>query len=156
MTFERQMVILLAQLAATLFMVGLIWFVQAVHYPLLARVGRDGFAYYEAAHVRLTTWVVGPPMLVEACTAIAVAWQPPARVWPALSWAGLFLLLMIWGSTVLLQVPRHDALARKFDAHHHHLLVRTNWIRTIAWTIRGGLVIVMAAQVMIGEPTFAS
>jgi hypothetical protein len=153
MTAKAQLFIFLAQLTATLFMVGLIWFVQAVHYPLLARVGRDCFEQYEAAHVQLTTWVVAPPMMIEACTAVVLVWHPPDFVWPVLGWSALLLLLVIWISTALLQAPRHNALTRKFTVTDHHMLVRTNWIRTIAWTIRGGLVLVMAAQVMIGEST---
>jgi hypothetical protein len=57
--------VLLAHLAATLFMVGVIWFVQVVHYPLFSRAGSEKFAIYSEAHSRLTTYVVGPPMLVE-------------------------------------------------------------------------------------------
>ena len=34
---------LLLQAAATLAMVGLIWFIQVVHYPLFGQVGRDKF-----------------------------------------------------------------------------------------------------------------
>ena len=64
--------ILLTQVFATLFMVGLIWFVQIVHYPLYANVGREQFPEYEALHNRLTTWVVGPAMLVEMLTAAAL------------------------------------------------------------------------------------
>ena len=56
--------VLLANLSTTLFMVGVIWFVQVVHYPLFSRVGGEGFALYSKAHSRLTTYV-GPPMLVE-------------------------------------------------------------------------------------------
>jgi hypothetical protein len=62
--------ILLAHLAATLFMVGVIWFVQVVHYPLFSRVGPEKFSLYSEAHSRLTTYVVGPPMLAEASTAL--------------------------------------------------------------------------------------
>ena len=62
--------ILLTQVFATLFMVGLIWFVQIVHYPLYANVGREQFPEYEALHNRMTTWVVGPAMLVELVTAV--------------------------------------------------------------------------------------
>ena len=68
--------------AATLYMTGLIWFVQVVHYPLMARVGGGGFAAYEAAHTNRTAWVVGPAMLAEAGTAVALvvdpAWDVPA------------------------------------------------------------------------------
>jgi hypothetical protein len=39
-------------LAATAAMVGLIWFVQVVHYPLFASVGADEFVAYENAHTR--------------------------------------------------------------------------------------------------------
>jgi hypothetical protein len=35
--------LLLANAAATFFMVGVIWFVQVVHYPLFARVGTLDF-----------------------------------------------------------------------------------------------------------------
>ncbi len=61
--------ILLAQVFSTLFMVGLIWFVQIVHYPLYANVGREQFPEYEALHNRRTNWVVGPAMLIEMVTA---------------------------------------------------------------------------------------
>ncbi len=56
--------VLLAHLAATLFMIGVIWFVQVVQYPLFSRVGPEKFSLYSEAHSRLTTYVVGPPMLV--------------------------------------------------------------------------------------------
>ena len=57
--------VLLANLGATLFMVCVIWFVQVVHYPLFSRVGGEAFAPYSEAHSRPTTYVVGPPMIVE-------------------------------------------------------------------------------------------
>jgi hypothetical protein len=130
---------LLPHAAATLWMVGLIWFVQVVHYPLFARVGRQRFAAYEAAHTRRTGWVVGPPMLVEAATAVLLAGAPPEGVTRTAAWAGLGLLGTIWLSTALLQVPAHRRLERGFDAAAHRRLVATNWIRTVAWSLRGAL-----------------
>ena len=38
--------LLLANLAATWTMVGMIWIVQIVHYPLFNRVGLEGFPRY--------------------------------------------------------------------------------------------------------------
>jgi delta 1-pyrroline-5-carboxylate dehydrogenase len=57
--------ILLTNLAATRFIVGVVWFVQVVHYSLLARVDREGFALHCGVHSRLTSYVVRPPMLIE-------------------------------------------------------------------------------------------
>ena len=62
---------LLLNVAATLMMTGVIWFVQVVHYPLMEQVGASGFVTYEKLHTRWTTYVVAPPMLVEAATALA-------------------------------------------------------------------------------------
>lgn len=60
--------VLLLQVVTTLFMVGVIWFVQVVHYPLMAHVGRAEAVAYEKSHTRRTGWVVGPPMLIELGT----------------------------------------------------------------------------------------
>lgn len=128
--------LLLLHAAATLYMAGLIWFVQLVHYPLFGAVGREGFAAYERAHTRLTGWVVTPPMLVELATALGlVVWRPAAP----LVWIGLALVVAIWISTAVLQLPAHRRLLAGFDAGVHRRLVRSNWLRTAAWTARGAL-----------------
>jgi len=143
-------VVLLAHVAATLFMTGMIWFVQVVHYPLLARVGRTEFADYESAHVRLTTRVVAPAMLLEAATAVVLAIDRPTHISAAACWAGLGLLVLIWSSTVMLQVPRHNALTTGFEVRAHRLLVLSNWVRTVAWTARSLLALLILWQAAFG------
>ena len=142
--------VLLVHVAATVFMVGLIWFVQVVHYPLFGRVGEDGFAAYSTAHSRLTGLVVGPPMLVEAATAVALVVRPPQGVSFLVPLLGLVLLAVVWLSTAFLQSPQHGVLGRGFVANAHRFLVRTNWIRTICWSGRGLLVLWMTAGVISG------
>jgi hypothetical protein len=140
--------VLLANLSTTLFMVGVIWFVQVVHYPLFSRVGGEGFALYSEAHSRLTTYVVSPPMLAEAATALLLVFRRPVEIplWAAL--VGLALIGMIWASTALLQVPRHTALGSGFDRAALSGLVLTNWLRTAAWSVRGALVLWMTARAL--------
>jgi hypothetical protein len=135
--------LLLIHAATTLFMTGLIWFVQIVHYPLMARVGRGGFADYEQLHSSSTTRVVGPPMLAEMATALLLVASPPQRIPAAAVWTGLGLLALIWASTWLLQVPQHGILSNGFDAEAHRRLVQTNWIRTVLWSFRAILVLWM-------------
>ena len=57
---------------STLAMVGLIWFVQVVHYPLFSSVGQSPFPEYERLHQKRTTLVVAPLMLIEALTATLI------------------------------------------------------------------------------------
>lgn len=138
--------ILLIHTAATLFMLGLIWFVQVVHYPLFGRVGREEFLRYEQAHQRLTTWVVAPPMLLELVTAILLVAMDFTSINPALRWAGLALVVLIWLSTIFVQIPQHAALAKSWDEDVHHKLVRGNWLRTVAWSVRSALSLLMIAE----------
>lgn len=133
-------VLLVAQLASTAMMVGLIWFVQVVHYPLFASVGAERFVAYEDAHRRLTSYVVGPFMAVEGVTALWIAADPPSGVSRTTAVAGLALLAVVHASTVFLQVPLHGALSKGFNAADAVRLCRTNWIRTVGWSARVVLV----------------
>jgi hypothetical protein len=140
--------VLIAHVAATWAMVGLIWFVQAVHYPLFALVGSGGFVQYEAAHRLRTSLVVGPPMVVEAVTALWLVLAPPVGLGRFLPAVGLALVGVVWGSTVVLQVPEHDRLSERFDTGAVRRLVVSNWVRTAAWSARGALTLVMLAELV--------
>ena len=128
--------IFIFHMVVTWFMTGLIWFIQVVHYPLFARVGKNHYEMYQTSHMRLTTWVVGPPMVIEALTGVALLFVVLKGIPPVLVWANLGLLGMIWISTVLWQVPQHNTLLNGFNAVAHQRLIRSNWVRTFAWTVR--------------------
>lgn len=136
--------LLLTHAAATWFMVGLIWFVQLVHYPLMHHVPETHTRNYAAEHQSLTTRVVAPVMLVELA---AVVWtffcSHPDGEFSALRAVGAGLLALVWASTFLVQVPLHRTLLLSPNARTRSLLVRTNWIRTAAWTGRGVVALAM-------------
>ena len=137
--------LLLTHAAATLYMTGLIWFVQIVHYPLAGQVGDTVFSAYQAGHMSRTAWVVIPPMLTElACAGLLVVARPEGV--PAWSvWLGAALLALIWGSTALFQAPTHSALLTGPDPAKLSFLVTSNWLRTVGWSLRGGLAVAMIA-----------
>lgn len=145
--------LLLIHATATLMMTGLIWFVQIVHYPLLASIqNSEDFAAYHARHTARTTLIVGPLMLVEmicACWLIVLSDTLSA---PWMAWAGLALVIINWTSTALIQVPLHHRLSQAFDQTIVRRLVHTNWIRTVAWSARSGL----ACSLLLAEPWGAS
>lgn len=137
--------ILLLHAAATWYLVGLIWFVQVNHYPLFDRVGEAEFPRYEADHQRLTTPVVLPPMVVELGTSCYLALFPLSNL-QVLGYVGFALVVMIWASTFLIQVPLHTKVGNGFDRKSYLLLVRTNWLRTVAWSLRGLLALWMLTE----------
>ncbi len=133
----------LVQLAATVFMTGLIWFVQIVHYPLFADVGDAYLVRYARRHGTLTGYVVGGPMLLELATSL-VALAPsfrPSFLSAVSAAASALLVLLLWLSTGLVQVPLHERLGRRHDPACIVQLVSSNWIRTAAWTARSVLLL---------------
>lgn len=120
-------------------MTGIIWLVQAVQYPGFARVAAAEFPVFHAHHCRAIGRVVGPLMVVELFSGMALAVVgEPLWFWRSM----LIALLVIWLSTALWQAPLHARLSRE-GAHDEtlRLLVRSNWLRTILWSARSaGLV----------------
>ena len=138
---ESLQLILLIHAGSTLAMFGLIWFVQVVHYPLMAAVGAEGFADYETHHTARTTWVVAPLMFLELGSACLLIYMLPDQ--RLLTVLGVIALGLIWGLTAFLQVPAHNRLLSGFDAAVHRRLVATNWLRTVLWSVRAVLACVL-------------
>lgn len=137
--------LLIIHAAATLYMAGVGWYVQVVHYPLFARVGPAQFPGYQQANLRLTALVIVPPMVVEAATGAYLLFTPPAGAPPWLLRFGAVLLMIIWASTALVQVPLHLCLAQRFERGLYSRLLRANWVRTLGWSLRGIVVILLLA-----------
>lgn len=133
--------LMLVHAAATLIMTGVIWAIQLVHYPLFRYVGAADFVRYEAAHMGAITCLVLPLMLAELLTGGMLAFTPTPGISPLVWWAGAALIGVVWVTTGLVNVPQHSALSLAFDADVHHALVTSNWIRTIAWSLRSAIVI---------------
>ena len=142
----------LIHFAATWYLVGLCWLVQRVQYPLMDRVGVAGYPAYEQAHVSRIGPVVAPIMLIELASGIWLLLNAPTGELRLLFGIGLALLVVIWLSTFLLQVPLHDTLGGGFDVGAHAALVRTNWIRTLAWTARGAALVWLLWRVVPLDP----
>jgi len=136
-----QNLILILQTASTLPLFGIIWIIQIVQYPFFSAAGAENFQKYHAAHTFWITPVVAPLMIVELVTSILIILYPPDAIDYKLLWFGLSLAIIVWLSTFFLQVPLHEKLALGFDAAAHTALVKTNWVRTIAWSLRGALVL---------------
>lgn len=133
---------LVANLAGTALMVGFIWTIQVLTYPMMRAVPVDGFVAYELMHRNRVTAVLAVLAPTEVIAAAGVAlFVDDVPLW--LSIGSGALLFAIWLSTLLYYAPLHMQLATGFDPVIHRRLVRTNWIRTVAWTVRGAAAIAM-------------
>jgi hypothetical protein len=122
--------------AVTFVLVGLIWTVQVVHYPLFAQVGQAEWPRFHAAHVERITWLVAPLMLAEAMLTAALFF-PPSPVARSTAFALAAPVIGAWCATMWVAVPLHHSLDAGIDRTAIASLVSINWIRTVAWTARG-------------------
>jgi hypothetical protein len=131
--------LLLIQFAATALMTGIVWFVQIVHYPLFESIPAEGFTRYEQTHTVRTGLVVAPLMILELAAALALPLLGSPIAFNHLYVAASGSLAIIWTSTFLIQVPLHGLLEKRHDKVSIRRLVTTNWIRTLFWSFRLGL-----------------
>lgn len=139
-------IILLANFVAATVMTGVIWFVQWVHYPLLASVPVDRAVKVAEQHQRATGQVLAIPMAVEGFTTLGLLISRPEGVQVIWPWIGAVLLAVALGSTVILSVPLHAKMVASPTAEVGRRLVVTNWPRTIAWSARAVVCTVMLMQ----------
>lgn len=137
---------LLIHLAATWALAGLIWVVQIVIYPQFPRVWPATFQAYHFAHCFRIGLIVAPLILLEAATAAWLLYQGQGG---GLFFASLWLLALVWMSTLFVQAPIHTRLMKGLDERLVRLLIWTNWARTLAWTGRGVLVTWVVAGLLL-------
>lgn len=66
----------------------------------------------------------------------------PAAFPAPLAWAAAILVVVVWAATFFVSVPLHNQLgAGGYAAATVAQLVRTNWLRTAAWTARFALLL---------------
>jgi len=130
----------LVHLVATWWMVGMIWVIQAIHYPLFALVG-DTYERYQQAHVDRIGNLVGLPWLVEGlCTLAVFAFAPTWRLRVLTTVSGLAMAGILL-ATVTVSAPVNGDLLDGFDQDLLDRLLVGNGVRTALWTLRGLLAV---------------
>ncbi len=125
---------LVIHLFATFFMTGLCWFVQIAHYPLFHQIKMAEFPEYERKNF-VTGYITIPVMIIELGSGLLLLYM----TFDSLFFINVILLGIIGLSTVIFQVPIHLKLTKEASYELINRLIKTNWIRTISWTLRSVL-----------------
>ena len=126
--------LLILNFTATAVMTGVIWTIQLVHYPFFHRVDKNYFGSHMDEHRKTISFIVMPVMLIELASAIGLVLIGSNYKW--VFNLALILLVLIWLSTALLQVPAHAKLANGYSKTETNKLVKSNWLRTLLWSLR--------------------
>ena len=140
--------IFLLNLVLSFIAVGLIWTIQLVHYPSMKYIPKDRFTEYHNFHsIRISILAI-PLMFAELVTSTILLYQNLNNAIQTIFLVNLILVLLIWLSTFLIQVPLHNALSKEKNTEKLSKLIFSNWIRTILWTARSILMILFLAFAM--------
>lgn len=130
-------------------MVGLIWTIHTVHYPLFAHVGESTYVAFQSQHVDRIGKLLFLPWLTEGITLLAVLVlaffgnQRNLRLPAFLNGAVMAIALIISG---FWSAPAHGDLADGFNAAVHDRLMTANLVRSLAWTLCGVCAIWIVAR----------
>jgi hypothetical protein len=122
----------------TFILIGLIWTIQIVHYPLFQYIPKENFSLYHNLHSQFISILVIPLMCSELL--ITAYLLKESQSFPTIPYQ-FSCVLIVWLSTFFLQVPLHNSLGISWNADTVEKLVQTNWIRTFFWTLKGALVV---------------
>lgn len=131
-------------LVATGFMVGLIWTIHVVHYPLFSLVN-EPYQPYQEAHMSRITALLVVPWGLEAISAAALVATAMSGTDRTLALAGLGLFALVVLVTGLGAAPIHGQLVDSYDAGLHQRLMRVDLVRAVLWTVR----LVLAAWLVL-------
>lgn len=129
--------------ASSLFLCGLIWLVQLVHYPSFHFVDKSRFEDFHLFHSQRISIIVIPVMIIELITSGILWWHYPSL---SLYSVGFYLVILIWISTAIFSVPNHNKLLDGKSTDIIDSLVNTNWVRTILWTLKAVLAVYLLFQ----------
>jgi hypothetical protein len=135
--------VLIAHLAVTWMLTGLIWLMQVLVYPQFRKVGEDEFVRYHFAHCLRVGLLIAPLLAIEAFTAACLLYQGHRERPFELS---VVLIPVIWLLTATVYAPMHTRLMMGREPETLRRLIAANWIRTLAWTARG----ILVASVALG------
>jgi hypothetical protein len=141
---------LLGNLLVGAYLTGLIWTIQVVHYPLFSYAKGSNFAAFESEHGLRISSIVLVPMLAElVLSGLCLSVNFEAMPWVV--WVCAALVGIVWLATFFIQVPQHNILANGFDQAAHQMLVSSNWIRTVAWSVKTLLLGYVVWQLLQGQ-----
>ena len=119
---------------------GLIWTIQLVHYPSMKFIPEEKFTAYHNFHSQRISILAIPIMLIELFTSLELFYQNGSS-YNHIFTINLILVISIWISTFLIQVPMHNTLSSAKNARVLNNLILSNWIRTILWTAKSLLMV---------------
>jgi hypothetical protein len=133
----------------SLYNLGYILNGQLQHFALYPHLNPNGFADYMTQNNKFAFLPAVVPGFINLLLSVMLIWLKPAYLsdWNVYLFIALNVIVTV--STFIWQRSLHVELAETgFDAAKIQLLLRTNWIRTIAYSIQGITILLLLKNLL--------
>lgn len=134
--------ILIFQILSCVSLLGLLWFIQLIHYPLLNRI-KEGFVQYERESLKRATYLTGPLMVFDFVLSLFLIAYENTDILIFFACIHLVLGILYWLWTFLFQLQRHQKLTVGYSKKALGKLITSSWFRLIIWTIKSLVLLVI-------------
>ncbi|MDX2247790.1 MAG: hypothetical protein SF052_13480 [Bacteroidia bacterium] len=143
-------VLLLTCLSLNLYLTGITWFLQLIHFPLFESVGTNQFHDYHRKFFQKKQFLVLIPTILATLAAFILLWIQPWGTNMVFVKINLGMILAAQAATVILVEPIHKVLSSHgySDKAIRHL-TRVNWIPTFAWTGSSSMIILAVFNILL-------
>ena len=124
---------------------AILWFMQIVHYPLLPYVDAGKWTQFSEKRRMFTTMVIYPLMAFEALTGIALILIATQSKTYGLLATSIVLLIALLIYTLAYLNPQFKKINSPDDVANQQRFLKLHWVRTIGWTIRVMLFVLILA-----------
>lgn len=129
-------IVLIGNLCASVFMTGIIGFIQFVQYPLLNHISSFDFSCYYKKYISRISWIIYPVMIIEFCFASWLSFLPVQSKLQIPVLITFILLALASLNTFLIQTPLNQKLQLAFDNAVLSKILFYNRIRFFSWVLR--------------------
>lgn len=145
--------LLLASLSLSLYLLGVHWTFQLVHFPLLTRVGVNEFQDYQTSHQKRVLWTARIPRMIALALAIILILLDP--------WGISSIELYLYTGTLLLATlismafirPLQGMLSQQgYSKKMIQTMTRLYWSRTILSTAGAIILLIIVARLLVDTP----
>ena len=112
-------------------MLILIWMVQIIVYPTFHKIVKEEFVTWHQTYCNSIGFFVLPVMVCQLLEASSACFFTAYN----LAWVKLLAVLGAWAITFLISAHCHRNLQEGKETLVIDRLVRTNWWRTVLWTV---------------------
>lgn len=129
-------VALIGNLCASVFMTGIIWFIQFVQYPLLNHISSFDFSCYFKKYISRISWIIYSVMIFEIFFALWLSFMPLQSKLQIPVLITYILLALASLNTFLIQTPLNQKLQIGFDKTLLSKILFYNRIRLFSCALR--------------------